>query len=66
MFPLEDPAELGRLCSSNHALAVVFLLFVTAAAKAVLTAVTFGIAVPAGIFMPTIAVSRILLCARPR
>lgn len=43
-------------CSSSQTATVVVLLLVTAFAKTLLTAVTFGASLPAGIFLPSLAI----------
>ena len=42
--------------SSSHTASIIFLLLITAFAKTLLTAVTFGASIPAGIFLPSLTV----------
>ncbi|GAA5822428.1 hypothetical protein JCM3770_000267 [Rhodotorula araucariae] len=44
------------LCDSSNTTPTVFLLLVTAFAKSLLTAVTFGASIPAGIFLPSLTI----------
>ncbi|GAA5860911.1 hypothetical protein JCM3774_003185 [Rhodotorula dairenensis] len=50
-----EPDPYG-LCDSSKAASVVVLLFVAAFAKTLLTAVTFGSSIPAGIFLPSLTI----------
>ena len=43
-------------CSLDNANTTIFLLLVTASVKSILTAVTFGSSIPAGIFMPSMTI----------
>ncbi|GJN90019.1 hypothetical protein Rhopal_003015-T1 [Rhodotorula paludigena] len=44
------------LCDSSNTSSVVFLLLVTAFAKTLLTAVTFGASIPAGVILPSLTI----------
>ncbi|BGP25738.1 chloride channel [Rhodotorula toruloides] len=44
------------LCDTSNTSSIVFLLLLTAFAKTLLTAVTFGASIPAGIFLPSLTV----------
>ncbi|GAA5982488.1 hypothetical protein JCM11641_006131 [Rhodosporidiobolus odoratus] len=44
------------LCDSSQPASVVILLLITAFAKTLLTAVTFGASIPAGIFLPSLTI----------
>jgi len=58
LFQECDPikGDYHGLCNPNAMWENAFLLIVTAAAKMALTAWTFGMTIPAGIFLPTIAI----------
>ncbi|BGP01071.1 Anion/proton exchange transporter GEF1 [Rhodotorula toruloides] len=44
------------LCDASNTSSIVFLLLLTAFAKTLLTAVTFGASIPAGIFLPSLTI----------
>ncbi|GAA98233.1 uncharacterized protein L969DRAFT_93159 [Mixia osmundae IAM 14324] len=56
LFQACSTADNLGLCDRDGELAVVFSLLVTAFVFTALTAVTFGMKLPAGLFMPTIAI----------
>ncbi|KAH9943797.1 chloride channel [Amylocystis lapponica] len=62
LFQECDPNRLDYhgLCNATAIWANVFLLILTALTKVVLTAWTFGMMIPAGIFLPTIAIGACL------
>ncbi|PPQ62897.1 hypothetical protein CVT24_006295 [Panaeolus cyanescens] len=62
LFQECDPTkpDYHGLCNPTATTQNIFLLFLTAILKVVLTAWTFGIAVPAGIFLPTIGIGACL------
>ncbi|KAJ7626366.1 Cl-channel protein [Mycena polygramma] len=62
LFQECDPAKIDYhgLCNPTAMWENVFLLILTAAIKILLTAWTFGMMVPAGIFLPTIAIGACL------
>lgn len=59
LFEECKPGHISNLCvldPPTQALPVIYALLVTLTVKAVLTVITFGIKVPAGIFIPTLGV----------
>lgn len=54
--PLEQGLTLGTQRSSSNTSSIVFLLLLTAFAKTLLTAATFGASIPAGIFLPSLTI----------
>ncbi|KAJ3210704.1 hypothetical protein HDU67_005079 [Dinochytrium kinnereticum] len=52
----EVDGDFYGLCNKSEAKVVVFLLLLAAALKFLLTVFTFGIMLPAGVFLPTIAI----------
>ncbi|KAJ6624915.1 Cl-channel protein [Mycena sp. CBHHK59/15] len=62
LFQECDPTKIDYhgLCNPNAMWENVFLLILTAAIKVLLTAYTFGMMIPAGIFLPTIAIGACL------
>lgn len=58
IFRLPEPAsaDLSTVLSPTNTTSIVTLLLITAFAKTLLTAVTFGASIPAGIFLPSLTI----------
>lgn len=50
------PADPFGLCDSNHVMLTMIMLVICALSRSAITAVTFGIQVPSGIFLPAIGI----------